>query len=1282
MPTLSARLIKLTLAIFAVWCVGNSSAGQAFACQRIDCTPRAANVRAELAELNAKGIKTYIYWQYSGNNCSPWEDSNDQYSFFQGDPLCDVFKEAAGNGMTIGVNAHHLSTHLGETDQLAYLKGCGVSIIRFWAYPNIGSGAGTVRATVDAITAAGMQAIPVICDYSNTCTSLGITGTTQQDPTAWYQTEYNGTYVSYAREVKTALAGAGASLYGLELLNEPHCGGKEGCVTPYANWARDMVGVLSPFRVGIGQKASENTTRGDSPGVGNPSDFSVSNASVGMASAHYYNASEKALALAAASQASALGKPFYIGERGYTCAGDEGEAPGGSGQRTAPACVPGDKSLVITGTIKASEDFAVSHDSPGTTTLIRRSLIPQSQWADYAFVNNQPVSGAIVAIYPSYRFGGSDKFGNTHEYSPGKLGGNLYAETGANYVRTQSDGTFVITAASTCNEVWDYGGWKQYLVVMCPENNGGGVTTVVKDLYAFALTKSGGTVAFGDINVACDADLTVNGTPAPPQSLEYIVRDPTKFLACSDSGELPGIDQSKTLKADINLQFNSDSEKSGGLDIFGWIAEWVRGKIKAEEAFHGQREGFTGVQGVSCDVNSMLTSPVGFYGGIKTDTAELAKYYMDSHPEDTYNDHEQKLPVPLCEELLRCSQGASFDGHNDNMQSCGGMANNLRAPFDATTTNAAGVVIADELGYAARYRRTAKGVQVCKASAAPDAPRYLLSDIAPPEGICGDTNLNGVVLGGDNEMPCPADSRCGDLDNSGAIVSPETACIGTYANGSSVTYTFDQRYFPYDVLYTGTSEPLGNEFSTRHNNYDDSVAVAYAPGDEMTGKRLIPFGGTEGTRPDNVATAVGPGMRFPAGFQSTKLPPGHYNSYAKVSEIVGSGDAFYNPASLVLATPTDYSLPTYNSLRQSISTLSNDITFDAETTFYKIGILENLCTCSIMEKEAGSPNGTRVEKCINAKKDVKIAQPLRNFNELTDAEIRGGGYGFVYGSVGEIVNTATALQPGYKYMGEERQEGNKAEDEAYYGQRMADPSIGEAFWTFVEDLINCGLRHDDRDVNDVVTGYTAGCGRIIPTIAKLQTTCPWCKNMSRIKNALISTEAFSEPFVQKVNVVSTCEVDTAATKSQTPTDKQGTGLEMVFNESASRSVTQATNSVSSPSFGVESAAASGPPSPPGPPGPGGTCAAGCSVCYDLSVEVNCSKGCVTNSSPDTWGDVHIGYKNLATGITISEAGPSNILTGGELCAGAPGAGTFKFEVTSNNAGCQTGGGSGTNITCP
>lgn len=1161
MATSMVHIFKVFFFFTAFFCAtfltGDSRIRKVYAFTCItSCPTRAQKVEQELGELKSAGINTYIYWQYSGSCSNPWADSNDPYSFFQGDPLCEVFKRASANGMTIGVNAHHLSTHIGETDQLAYLKSCGVSIIRFWAYPNIGSGASTARATVDAITSAGMRAIPVICDYSNTCTELGITGTTQSDPTNWYQSGYKGAYKTYALQLKNALSGA--SLFGIELLNEPHCGGQAGCVQPYTSWASDMVGVLGGT-VGIGQKASENTTRGDSPGVGNPqSDFTKSNASVGMASAHYYNPPEKALALEAGSQASALGKTFYIGERGLTCEGVEGEAPGGSGQ-TRPSCTAGEYNLTIKGTVKSSEVFATVEDrTSGKTTLINRNSIPRDQWVNYSFINNQPVKGAVVAIYPSYAFTGGDNYGNQVAFSPGKMGGKLHTNK-INYKKVGSDGNFELTTTNTCDEVWQYGGWKQYLVVMCPEKRNGVTTPVVKDLYAFPLNKTNGEVTLTDIDVPCDADLSGVGSVLVPPDLEYMVRDPKNFLACGAASTFPSTTTTyKSERWDNPLLFKDyiAVKLPWPLSGFSNIVQHLLDLLMKYKSFAGSREGFIGVQQASCDIRSQYSSPVEFYGGVKSDYVDLPKYYIDGTTAvDTYNGNEEKLPLPLCTQVRDCNNAVSFNGEANNMQTCGGMANNLRAPFDNTTANSIGEIVPDELGYAARYRSTNKNMEICKDTNAPGSSRHFLYEVAPPEGICGDSNLNKKIDAG-IEMPCPTDPNCGDQNNDGSIVFPETVC----SSGSGAIYKFDSRYFPYNQLYTRTTEPKGNYIEIREKSGNDGVSRC------LEGGRDTPFSATEGTRPNN---NCGPeGSKFPEGYGQIKMPATIYGTDATRRDYGGDSNSIHNPASLVLTEPLNFTgEANINTIRSALVDLSSKISYNPTTTFYKIGVPDNLCSCSTVE------NGNNSTKtCISVEKAaVKTEQPLNLFTNLWDWDIWGNGYTDMLGRV-------HTYQPGYKFAGDTRADSvliSPTMFKTYYKQNMnaAFELINGLAEMVGNVLTNChddGISTETNELGIPVEYAKGNCVRKLAQISYNYTMCPWCPDMSETKNALHSMESFNQPFFQEARIVNTCEIDAGQSKSLDPAMNYGLGQEWVWakeSDSVDLSATFMRNSVSSPSFG-------------------------------------------------------------------------------------------------------------------
>lgn len=281
----------------------------------------AAKLSAEIdnfvGQQNADG---YLVWLFSGDPKDYLE--NDQYSFYQGSPMCTTLKQKAAQypGKFFGVNIHSLATHPSAIieNNLAYLaKECGTTVIRIWGSPDRG-GPPAAKQVLDIAAKHGIKVIVVIADYSNSSGDI-LPGSIRSNPTSWYTTDYRSKYLPYATSLAQTLKG-NPGLFGYELANEPHCSGIAACVGPYNLWANDVANAIkrvdSGARVGIGQKASENTTLGDSPG---PRQFFNSNntGSIDFASAHYYTDGERDLATAARSQAIELSKQFYIGEAGF-----------------------------------------------------------------------------------------------------------------------------------------------------------------------------------------------------------------------------------------------------------------------------------------------------------------------------------------------------------------------------------------------------------------------------------------------------------------------------------------------------------------------------------------------------------------------------------------------------------------------------------------------------------------------------------------------------------------------------------------------------------------------------------------------------------------------------------------------------------------------------------------------------------------------------------------------------------------------------------------------------
>ncbi len=274
--------------------------------------PNSVNYDADIDEFLNAGAQYYIAWQFSGDKSNPIE--NDAYSFYKGGPTCDILKaKAAKYPGRIGVNIHALANKSAAqiTDVLTSAKNdCGTSIVRFWGFDN----ADNVVKVLRIVNSLGLKAVVALVDF----------GTIASNPVGWYTTDYKSVYQAHTLAVANAITSTGLrdSVYALELANEPHCFGLTACLTPYNSWARDMSSLLANkgFNIGIGQKANENTTRGDSPGAGSPPDFQASNNffNIAVTSGHYYNPNEKALVLQALEISKSLVKEFYIGEAGST----------------------------------------------------------------------------------------------------------------------------------------------------------------------------------------------------------------------------------------------------------------------------------------------------------------------------------------------------------------------------------------------------------------------------------------------------------------------------------------------------------------------------------------------------------------------------------------------------------------------------------------------------------------------------------------------------------------------------------------------------------------------------------------------------------------------------------------------------------------------------------------------------------------------------------------------------------------------------------------------------
>jgi hypothetical protein len=249
--------------------------------------------------------------------------------------------------MGVNIPMLYVALNNGTLDRtLDYLSGqCGVNMIRIFGKPQHG-GIPVTTALVDAAGSRGIKIIVSLCDAVIGCGQFGYFSNVfdpnnNWNPTGWYvdgwrtyidpspTNPYPGTFQDYARDMAQALSGK-PGFYGIELLNEPTCLHNTDvvlCVNAYVSWAHNVAAAVHnidpTIKVGIGQKSSNDTARGDAPNVGipnRPPDFVYSNENpnLNITSGHYYDDVERGFVWNARFRAldELNGRFFYVGEFG------------------------------------------------------------------------------------------------------------------------------------------------------------------------------------------------------------------------------------------------------------------------------------------------------------------------------------------------------------------------------------------------------------------------------------------------------------------------------------------------------------------------------------------------------------------------------------------------------------------------------------------------------------------------------------------------------------------------------------------------------------------------------------------------------------------------------------------------------------------------------------------------------------------------------------------------------------------------------------------------------
>jgi len=271
---------------------------------------------ADSSEFFAAGADAYIMWQYSGSLSGVYF-GNDKYSWFRDThpEVCTGLREASANGL-VGVNMWDLGAHPGSVPEtLDYLKNdCGVGIIRTFAKAG---GADGLRPILEHASSIDMKVVIAIGDHAN-----GGGGVPQGAGRDWYESGYQGEYLSFAREIISVASQHQSIIYAVELANEPHCGNDSDAVQAYKAWGNTIGSMIrgAGLESSYGQFASHPLSSCDSPSISsNPSAFEFSNdlPVITKTSGHYYDSEQKALNMMALEQSKGLGKTFYIGEAGW-----------------------------------------------------------------------------------------------------------------------------------------------------------------------------------------------------------------------------------------------------------------------------------------------------------------------------------------------------------------------------------------------------------------------------------------------------------------------------------------------------------------------------------------------------------------------------------------------------------------------------------------------------------------------------------------------------------------------------------------------------------------------------------------------------------------------------------------------------------------------------------------------------------------------------------------------------------------------------------------------------
>lgn len=851
-------------------------------------------------------------------------------------------------------------------------------------------------------------------------------------------------------------------------------------------------------------------------------------------------------------------------------------------------CVPGQYELTIKGTIKSKGEYIYGGIDP-VTGKGRYTPYTYGTQTDAPIVNNVPVKGAVIQVHNSYRDSSQDTRSGLeqtimHDYNSGLLDGMI--RQSYSHVKTGSDGKFVITARSSCDDVyrsnWKGAGYEQFFTVSCPDKPAGATSAglYAKETFGMILNlkqgEDGSIINYPDIVVDCGVDpestygsFPVNNNLKPSR----INRD--VYMSCSGVRTLAG----DTSKGAVNYNYNWNQgvkfDDSFYADDKPWewsieyLKNWALNEIGITQPFgaNGEETEVRGqIAGQRLSVDQISTLPA-FYTGIKGGVIDYTRYYRNSEDVppgvDTYNGHEEKPKIYTCEELRMCNTSVNFKAgyRNENTQTCGGTAFNLASPYAGVVKTADGKVDMVLSEYVGRFLDMDKKREICTL---PGGDKLLIEDIMPPSGYCGDINGNSNLDA--NELPCPNSWTCGDQNENGLQVSEgEVDCSSiVMQNGINWRYKLDVRYFPYFALFSPTTFPEGDSETRRYSTRSDAYA-SMCPRGLNPGENYNPEEGPEGiSKPESSGCAeYGPGSDTFYTHEEVKYPGYKDNqiSYA-ISQNLSSPKlkSYPLPFQAIGSPQFSSSKDSTAVVEEIIDGMKSTISATSYANFFRIGVPVDLCSCSLVEEVGASGFG----KCNKVGGDDGGApDPVEPSNLMSIGRDEGGNPGGHPERENEIYNPPVgpnaknkrtsqvaggadwswrSLYPGSVWSDGSNEKFVNETNDLHYQQPITS-ALGRLLET-IREYVDCnriGEKHEpiySESVKNEIIGYkdsrNIGCDRIIKHMANNKNLTAW--GMPSFDSApLVFPESFFPPANSQMvheDIEATTQENSYLTKAQ------------------------------------------------------------------------------------------------------------------------------------------------------